>query len=81
FSTSTSNHDYRPGFMTALMLKDLRLEQEAAAHAGAAAPLGAAATQLYALHQAAGQGDADFSSIIRFIRGDRARPPGEDGQS
>ncbi|MBI1980717.1 MAG: 3-hydroxyisobutyrate dehydrogenase [Methylocystis sp.] len=67
--TSPANNDYRPGFMTALMLKDLRLAQEAAARAGAASPLGAAATQLYALHQAAGQGDADFSSIIRLIRG------------
>jgi len=68
---SPANNDYRPGFMTALMLKDLRLAQKAAASAGAASPLGAAATQLYALHQAAGSGDADFSSIIRFIRGGR----------
>jgi 3-hydroxyisobutyrate dehydrogenase len=67
---SPANNAYRPGFMTALMLKDLKLAQEAAAHAGAASPLGAAATQLYALHQAAGQGGADFSSIIRLIRGD-----------
>ena len=47
-----------------------RSAQEAAAHAGAASPLGAVATQLYALHQAAGQGGADFSSIIRLIRGE-----------
>jgi 3-hydroxyisobutyrate dehydrogenase len=67
---SPANNAYRPGFMTALMLKDLRLAQEAAAHAGAASPLGAAATQLYALHQAAGQGGADFSSIVRLIRGE-----------
>ncbi|PPD24000.1 MAG: 3-hydroxyisobutyrate dehydrogenase, partial [Methylocystis sp.] len=66
---SPANNDYKPGFMTALMLKDLRLAQEAAAHAGAASPLGAAATQLYALHKSAGQGGADFSSIIRLIRG------------
>lgn len=68
---SPANNDYRPGFMTALMLKDLRLAQKAAASAGAASPLGATATQLYALHQAAGAGDADFSSIIQFIRGGR----------
>ncbi len=67
---SPANNDYRPGFMSALMLKDLRLAQEAAARAGAASPLGAAATQLYALHQSAGQGGADFSSIIRLIRGE-----------
>ncbi len=67
---SPANNDYKPGFMTALMLKDLRLAQEAAAHAGAASPLGAVATQLYALHQSSGQGAADFSSIIRLIRGE-----------
>jgi 3-hydroxyisobutyrate dehydrogenase len=66
---SPANNDYKPGFMTALMLKDLRLAQEAAAQVGAASPVGAAATQLYALHQSAGQGGADFSSIIRLIRG------------
>jgi 3-hydroxyisobutyrate dehydrogenase len=74
--TSPANNDYRPGFMTALMLKDLRLAQDAAAHAGAASPLGAVATQLYALHQAAGQGDMDFSSIIKLIRGE-ARERGQ----
>ncbi|MGD9656539.1 MAG: 3-hydroxyisobutyrate dehydrogenase [Methylocystis sp.] len=74
---SPANNDYRPGFMTDLMLKDLRLAQEAAARAGAASPLGAAATQLYALHQAVGQGGADFSSIIKLIRG----KPSEQGQS
>ena len=63
---SPANNDYKPGFMTALMLKDLRLAQEAAAQVGAASPVGAAATQLYALHQSAGQGGADFSSIIRL---------------
>ncbi|MBM3562142.1 MAG: 3-hydroxyisobutyrate dehydrogenase [Alphaproteobacteria bacterium] len=67
---SPANNDYKPGFMTALMLKDLRLAQEAAAQSGAASPLGAAATQLYAIQQAAGQGGADFSSIIKLIRGE-----------
>ncbi|HEY8126866.1 MAG TPA: 3-hydroxyisobutyrate dehydrogenase [Methylocystis sp.] len=68
-TASPANNDYRPGFMTALMLKDLRLAQQAAAKVGAASPIGAVATQLYALHQAAGQGGADFSSIIKLIRG------------
>ncbi len=66
---SPANNGYKPGFMAALMLKDLKLAQEAAARFGAATPLGAAATQLFALHQAAGAGGADFSSIIRLIRG------------
>ncbi|MBI1868471.1 MAG: 3-hydroxyisobutyrate dehydrogenase [Methylocystis sp.] len=66
---SPANHDYQAGFMAALMLKDLRLAQEAAAGAGAATPLGAAAAQLYALYDAQGQGATDFSGIINMIRG------------
>ena len=65
---SPANNDYRPGFMTALMLKDLRLALEAASRVGAASPLGAEATKLYARHQGEGRGDTDFSSIINLIR-------------
>ena len=68
--TSPANRDYKPGFAAALMLKDLKLSQEAAQAAGAATPLGAEATQLYALFNAMGHGGADFSGIIRFLRGD-----------
>src|SRR6202163_845832 len=39
--TSPANNEYKPGFATALMLKDLRLSQEAAKAAGAVTPLGA----------------------------------------
>ena len=55
---------------TSLMLKDLRLAQKAAGKAGAASPLGAAATQLYALYAAHGGGGKDFSGIIEMLRGD-----------
>jgi len=68
--TSPANRDYRPGFAAALMLKDLKLAQEAALASGAVTPLGAEATQLYALFNALGHGGADFSGIIRFLRGD-----------
>jgi 3-hydroxyisobutyrate dehydrogenase len=64
-----SNNDYKPGFASALMLKDLKLAQEAAAAAGATTPLGAAAAQLFALHNAWGEGNTDFSGIIHLIRG------------
>jgi 3-hydroxyisobutyrate dehydrogenase len=67
--TSPANHGYKPGFASALMLKDLRLAQEAAAASGAATPLGAAAAQLYALHNAQGEGGADFSGIVEMLRG------------
>jgi len=69
---SPANRDYQPGFAAALMLKDLKLSQEAAQHAGAVTPLGAEATQLYALYSALGNGGTDFSGIIRFLRGDSA---------
>jgi 3-hydroxyisobutyrate dehydrogenase len=69
--TSPANRDYEPGFAAALMLKDLRIAMEAAQSAGAATPLGAHATQLYAMMDLAGQADKDFSGIIRFLGGDR----------
>jgi 3-hydroxyisobutyrate dehydrogenase len=66
---SPANNSYKAGFASALMLKDLKLAQEAAAAAGATTPLGAAAAQLYGLHNAWGEGAADFSGIIHLIRG------------
>jgi 3-hydroxyisobutyrate dehydrogenase len=64
-----SNRDYEGGFATAMMLKDLKLAQEAAAKAGAAAPLGAAAEGLYALFDRLGGGGKDFSAILELLRG------------
>jgi 3-hydroxyisobutyrate dehydrogenase len=66
---SPANRDYKPGFAAALMLKDLKLSQEAAQVSGAVTPLGAEATQLYALFNAQGNASADFSGIINFLRG------------
>lgn len=70
--TSPANNGYRPGFAAALMLKDLKLSQEAAQSAGAVTPLGAEAAQLYALFNAQGHAGADFSGIINFLRGNPA---------
>jgi 3-hydroxyisobutyrate dehydrogenase len=67
--TSPANKDYAPGFAAALMLKDLKLAQEAAQSSGAVTPLGAEAAQLYALFNNAGNGGKDFSGIINFLRG------------
>ncbi len=66
---SPANRDYKPGFAASLMLKDLRLAQEAAASVGAVTPLGAEAAQFYALFVAAGGGGDDFSGVINFLRG------------
>lgn len=65
-----SNRDYKPGFAAAMMLKDLRLSQEAAQSVRAATPLGAEATQLYSLMESNGHAGLDFSGIIKLIRGD-----------
>jgi 3-hydroxyisobutyrate dehydrogenase len=67
--TSPANNGYKPGFAAALMLKDLKLSQEAAQAAGAATPLGAEAAQLYGLFNQAGHAGDDFSGIINFLRG------------
>ena len=73
--TSPANRDYTPGFAAALMLKDLRLAQEAALASGATTPLGAQAAQLYALFEKLGHGGEDFSAIIRMLRGESAATP------
>lgn len=67
--TSPANRDYQPGFTAAMMLKDLLLAQDAARSAGAAAPLGAAAAQIYERFAAEGGAGTDFSGVIRFLRG------------
>ena len=66
--TSPASNGYRPGFAAALMLKDLKLAQEAAQAGGAATPLGAMAAALYARFNAQGHADRDFSAIIEMIR-------------
>jgi 3-hydroxyisobutyrate dehydrogenase len=68
--SAPSNRDYKGGFASGLMLKDLKLAQGAAQSAGAATPLGAEAAQLYALFVAKGHAGLDFSGIIRMLRGE-----------
>ena len=66
--TSPANRDYKPGFAAALMLKDLKLSQEAAKSAGAETPLGAHAEAIYSLFDGEGHGGDDFSGIINHLR-------------
>jgi 3-hydroxyisobutyrate dehydrogenase len=68
--TAPSNRQYTGGFATALMLKDLKLAQNAAQNAGATTPLGAEAAQLYSLFAAKGNAAMDFSGIIKMLRGE-----------
>jgi 3-hydroxyisobutyrate dehydrogenase len=64
---SPANRDYAPGFTAAMMLKDLRLAQQAAGATATATPLGAAAVNLYQLFVDRGAGVLDFSGIYRLI--------------
>jgi 3-hydroxyisobutyrate dehydrogenase len=67
--SAPSNRGYEGGFLTALMLKDLKLAQEAAAKSGAATPMGAQAEALYALFDGLGYGQKDFSAVLQLMRG------------
>lgn len=68
--TSPADNAYRPGFAAELMLKDLRLSQQAAADADADTPMGRLATALYEsfVETEDGRGK-DFSAMLpRFER-------------
>jgi 3-hydroxyisobutyrate dehydrogenase len=64
---SPANRDYTPGFTAAMMLKDLRLAQQAAETSAAATPLGSMAANLYQLFVDEGMGGIDFSGIYRLF--------------
>jgi 3-hydroxyisobutyrate dehydrogenase len=65
--TSPANNDFKPGFATALMNKDLGLAMDAVASTGSAAPLGTHAAEIYAKF-AADHADKDFSAVIESLR-------------
>ena len=67
--TSPANRDYQAGFTAAMMLKDLKLSQEAAKASGAKTELGEHAARIYSQYVDSGEAGKDFSGIIRFIRG------------
>ena len=66
---SPADRGYEGGFLTRLMLKDLKLARAAAEASGAQTPLGAHAEQLYADFDAQGFGDKDFSAVLQWLRG------------
>lgn len=65
--TSPANNDFKPGFATALMHKDLGLAMAAVDSTGAAAPLGTHAARIYS-DFAADNADKDFSAVIEMLR-------------
>lgn len=64
-----ANNQYQPGFTAAMMLKDLKLSQNAAETAGMQTELAAKATELYQRFVESGQANLDFSAIIKMIAG------------
>jgi 3-hydroxyisobutyrate dehydrogenase len=65
---SPANRGYQPGFATELMLKDLRLAQQAAEQTGSDAPLGRHAADIFSAFAAEGGAGRDFSALIEAIR-------------
>ncbi len=73
---SPADNDYKPGFAAELMLKDLRLSQQAAESADADTPMGQLATALYTafVEDEDGRG-RDFSAMLPRLSA-RGRGPG-----
>ncbi|TGB44475.1 3-hydroxyisobutyrate dehydrogenase [Mycolicibacterium peregrinum] len=65
--TSPANNDFKPGFATALMNKDLGLAMAAVESTGSSAPLGTHAAEIYAKF-AESHADKDFSAVIETLR-------------
>lgn len=65
--TSPANNDFKPGFATALMNKDLGLAMAAVSSTGSSAPLGTHAAEIYAAF-AEEHADLDFSAVIQSLR-------------
>ncbi|WP_163888403.1 3-hydroxyisobutyrate dehydrogenase [Mycolicibacterium hippocampi] len=68
--TSPANNDFKPGFATALMNKDLGLAMAAVASTGSSAPLGSHAAEIYATFMESDKHNAtlDFSAVIEALR-------------
>lgn len=64
---SPANNDYEAGFAVAMMLKDLRLAQDAASGVGAAIPFGEQAERLYTVLEEQGMSAKDFSVVMSHI--------------
>jgi 3-hydroxyisobutyrate dehydrogenase len=67
--SAPSNKDYEGGFAAAMMLKDLKLAQEAAMSVAADTPLGGASEALYSELVAKGHAAKDFSFMLQLLRG------------
>lgn len=75
--TSPANNDYRPGFATALMTKDLGLAANALRDNGVEGRFGLLAAEIYDRFNRSA-GDKDFSAIVTDIRRRSGAEPGQD---
>lgn len=62
-----ANREYQPGFRANMMLKDLHLALNAAALVDGDIPLGKKSCELYEKFSESGNGELDFSAIIRML--------------
>ncbi|WP_029793079.1 NAD-binding protein, partial [Vibrio parahaemolyticus] len=69
--SAPASHDYQPGFMSKLMLKDLGLGLDAALQTHSSVPMGALARNLYAFHNSSGHSELDFSSLFEFYKNNK----------
>jgi len=65
---SPADNGYKPGFAAELMLKDLKLSQQAAGSVSALTPMGARATELYDAFVAGEGKGRDFSAMIEKLK-------------
>lgn len=65
--TAPSNNGYRPGFTTEMMLKDLKLAQDACRLHNISTPMGAKAAHMFEKFALEGSAGLDFSAIIDLI--------------
>ncbi|KJY91705.1 3-hydroxyisobutyrate dehydrogenase [Vibrio neptunius] len=66
--TAPASNEFKPGFMSKLMLKDLGLGLDTAAKSQSSVPMGSLARNLYAFHNANGNEELDFSSLFEFYQ-------------
>jgi len=66
--SSPANRNFKAGFSSAMMLRDLKLAQNAAKAVGAKTALGDNAAQIYSQYVESGEAERDFSGIIEFVR-------------
>jgi 3-hydroxyisobutyrate dehydrogenase len=73
--TAAASHEYRPGFMTDLMCKDLGLAVEAARNLRVPLFVTPAAQQVYRLASSHGLGRRDFTSVYAFLKPSSGQAP------